>query len=91
MQYCIPFDHKVFLLNMKGRDIMEATKREINIALKAMREAGYRNVRKSQLKKIPTEENDYIFVAMISNGFVAYYPHYDHTSRNDACVRFVPF
>lgn len=70
---------------------MEATKREINIALKAMREAGYRNVRKSQLKKIPTEENDYIFVAMINNGFVAYYPHYDHTSRNDACVRFVPF
>lgn len=70
---------------------MEATKREINIALKAMREAGYRNVRKSQLKKIPTEENDYIFVAMINNGFVAYYPHYDYTSRNDACVRFVPF
>lgn len=76
---------------MKGRDIMEATKREINIALKAMREAGYRNVRKSQLKKIPTEENGYIFVAMISDGFVAYYPHYNHAAHNEISVRFVPF
>lgn len=70
---------------------MEATKREINIALKAMREAGYRNVRKSQLKKIPTEENGYIFVAMTSNGFVAYYPHYNHAAHNEISVRFVPF
>ena len=66
---------------------MFATSKELELAAKAMKNAGYKNVTLEMVEKVKNQWNIAVFVAVLGDAMVVYTP----MSRNNGGVQFICF